>query len=669
MMKIENFLALYVEESKKNFEELKFLIKQSEIFPHENKILNEILRILEILKGTSRLLQFSKTEELLSKIQILFKTTQDNNFDITKKDLKLLSKVILFLEENLLNIQKNNKETDDFSSILNLFLPNFLNETDEDENEPEDSSSSSINELSINVKFSKLNSILENFDKLIMKQKVLKTQINDLCKTVSTKNQTLIRDSKESLEFLEKLTFSIQEQIISLRMLPLENIFEELKNDFENKKSQLKQSAVLTISDSNILLDRQILLELPKILSIIIENSLIHGFKKEENSETKNQNEKKISITSFENSSRIFIKIEDNGNGIDYSNLRKKAILLHPEIKDEINKIEKTELIQFLFEKKFSTSKSSLFTVRKKMDLIKGKISVFSEKNKGTTFELSLPSSLATQDGLFIRQGQSSYLILAHYVKEILQIPKNAVIEMNKGRVLNAHGELIPLYDFDSIQGSIKKETNFQNEINILILEYLNKKIAVTVDEFLHYQTVVIKKIPPVLKKIAGLEGCVFDENYKIIPVLNIPFCIKKLDSISSYQEKEIEVYKRAKINSILVVDDSATTRNIEKLILETENYSVQTAKDGIEALEKLKTNHFDLVVSDIKMPRMDGFVLLHNIRHTNEIKDIPVIIVSSVYEKETEEKAKLLGAQGFIVKSNFERENLIQKARELLNE
>ena len=184
----------------------------------------------------------------------------------------------------------------------------------------------------------------------------------------------------------------------------------------------------------------------------------------------------------------------------------------------------------------------------------------------------------------------------------------------------------------------------------------------------MHYKTVVIKPVPNLLKSFEGLQGLVFDENYRIIPVLNIPNCMQRFTSVNSYDVKELEVKKSRKIYSVLVVDDSHTTRNIEKIILESENYKVATACDGIEALEKLKSYNFDLVITDIKMPRMDGFDLLHNIRHTENLKDIPVIIISSVYENDTAEKVKQLGAQGYIVKSDFERENLIAKAKELLS-
>jgi two-component system chemotaxis sensor kinase CheA len=160
-----------------------------------------------------------------------------------------------------------------------------------------------------------------------------------------------------------------------------------------------------------------------------------------------------------------------------------------------------------------------------------------------------------------------------------------------------------------------------------------------TVDQILHYGTVVIKPLPPLLKDFNALQGIVFDENYRIIPVLNIPDILRRFKVVNIYDVKNLEVHKMHKIHSILVVDDSHTTRHIEKIILEAENYNVTTAVDGIDALEKMKQHEFDLVVTDVKMPRMDGFVLIHNMRHMEELKHIPVIVISSVFESDTEEK------------------------------
>ena len=221
------------------------------------------------------------------------------------------------------------------------------------------------------------------------------------------------------------------------------------------------------------------------------------------------------------------------------------------------------------------------------MDKLKGKITVTTELNKGTDFELSLPASLATQDGLFVTVSDNSYLILSHYIKEIVTVKKSDFLELQHGPVLNVHNQLIPVFDFDIINPNSKKQTNTKVEVSIVVLEYLNKKVGIIVDKILHYATVVIKPVPPLLKDFNALQGVVFDDNYHIIPVLNIPDIIRRFKTVNVYDIKNLEVQKMPKIRSVLVVDDSHTTRHIEKIILEAENYTVATAVDGIDALEK----------------------------------------------------------------------------------
>ena len=119
----------------------------------------------------------------------------------------------------------------------------------------------------------------------------------------------------------------------------------------------------------------------------------------------------------------------------------------------------------------------------------------------------------------------------------------------------------------------------------------------------------------------------------------------------------------------IIVVDDDTSNLKVAGHILSKAGMRVTALKSGRIALDYIRKNIYDCVVLDIMMPRMDGFVLLHNMRHKDELKDIPVVVVSSVFEADTLEKAKNLGAQGYIVKSDFERESLTAKVKELLHE
>ena len=536
----------------------------------------------------------------------------------------------------------------------------------------------------IKIQISQINSILQNYDKLLMRQIKLKKELSELKKKAPKDIQNFqeFREIIENIEVLENQSVEIQKQIISLRMLPFDMILQPIKRSIFQEALKMGKNIDFDIPNSEITIDKTILENLPPIIMHLARNALDHGIEGALEREKIGKPAKgKVSITVEQVSSRIFVTIKDDGRGIDYEKIRQKALQNFPERTKEIQNADEDSLLQFIFMSGFSTKEQvtalsgrgiGLDVVRTEMEKLKGKIRVESKKNQGCTFELSLPNSLATQDGLFIQEGEKSYLVLSHYVKEILTVNKDNFLHLQNGTVINFHNQLIPVYDFDSINENFEENISkngkkSQNEVPVVVLEYLNKKIAIMTDKILHYNTVVIKPLPPILKDFKALQGVVFDENYEIIPVLNIPDVMRRFGTINVYDQKKLEMKKAPKVHSILVVDDSHTTRHIEQIILEAEGYKVSTACDGIEALEKMKMYNFDLVISDVKMPRMDGFVLIHNIRHTEGLKNIPVIFITSVFEADTQEKVISLGANGYIVKSDFERENLVAKVKELL--
>ena len=537
----------------------------------------------------------------------------------------------------------------------------------------------------IKIQISQINAILQNYDKLLMRQIKLKKELSELKKKTSEDNKSFqeFREIIENIEVLENQSVEIQKQIISLRMLPFDMILQPIKRSIFQEALKMGKNIDFDIPNSEITIDKIILESLPPIIMHLARNALDHGIESVAEREKLGKPAKgKVSITVEQVSSRIFVTIKDDGRGIDYEKIRQKALQNFPERAKEIQNADEDSLLQFIFISGFSTKEQvtalsgrgiGLDVVRTEMEKLKGKIRVESKKNQGCTFELSLPNSLATQDGLFIQEGEKSYLVLSHYVKEILTVNKDNFLHLQNGTVINFHNQLIPVYDFDSINENFEENISkngkkSQNEVPVVVLEYLNKKIAIMTDKILHYNTVVIKPLPPILKDFKALQGVVFDENYEIIPVLNIPDVMRRFGTINVYDQKKLEMKKAPKVHSILVVDDSHTTRHIEQIILEAEGYKVSTACDGIEALEKMKMYNFDLVISDVKMPRMDGFVLIHNIRHTEGLKNIPVIFITSVFEADTQEKVISLGANGYIVKSDFERENLVAKVKELLS-
>ena len=689
------FKADYVSEARGILDSLDDIAIQSAKKNRNTAFLKEILRLLHTLKGSSRMMEYSQIEKVINHLETIFKNIQSNQTEIPSKIIQLLLGVNESLHKTINSIEDGGDgslaQYDEIIKNIDLamededFTTDFSKEENQKEESAENAKGSAENEeffhdsQTIKVQVSQIDSILQLLDKLIMRQIKLKNEIDILNKKSGMTEFQAFQELSENISVLENQSVDIQKNIISLRMLPFDMILRPIKRSIVAETLKNGKNIELDIPQSEITIDKFILEKLPAILIHLVRNAIDHGIESpEERKELGKPAKGTISVSVNQVSNRIFVNVKDDGHGIDYEKIRGKALRLFPEREADIRNADETDLLQFIFSSGFSTKEEQselsgrgigLDVVRTEMDKLKGKITVYSEANKGTNFELSLPASLATQDGLFVSVSDNSYLILSHYIKEILTVQKSDFMQMQHCPVINVHNELIPVYDFDIINPNSKKQSNTKTEISVVILEYLNRKIGVIVDKILHYGTVVIKPVPPLLKDFNALQGVVFDENYSIIPVLNIPDTMHRFKVVNVYDIKNLEVKKTPKIHSILVVDDSHTTRHIEQIILEAENYNVATAVDGIEALEKMKQHKFDLVVTDVKMPRMDGFVLLHNMRHKEELKNIPVILVTSVFEKDTLEKAKDLGAQGYIVKSDFERENLTAKVKELLNE
>lgn len=692
------FKTDYISEAREILDSLDDIAIEASKKKRNLECLNEILRLLHTLKGSSRMMEYVQIEKVVNHLESVFKNIQSNHTEISNKTIQLLMgvndlihKVIDKIEDGqdgsieqyddvIKNIDRA-LEYDDFKTDFSVKQNEGKKADDEEtDDEAEDENAGFFHDSqTIKVQISQIDSILQSLDKLIMRQIKLKNEIEFLKEKSQASDFQEFQELSETISVLENQSVDIQKNIISLRMLPFDMILRPIKRSIVAEALNTGKNINFDIPQSDITIDKSILEKLPAILIHLVRNAIDHGIETKEERLKLGKNETgTISISVSQVSNRIFVNVKDDGHGIDYEKIRAKALRLFPDRESEIISADDTDLLQFIFASGFSTKEEQtelsgrgigLDVVRTEMDKLKGKISVYSKLNEGTNFELSLPASLATQDGLFVGVSENSYLILSHYIKEILTIKKEDFLQLQHGPVINVHNELIPLFDFDIINKNANHKTNTKTEVSVVILEYLNRKIGVIVDKILHYGTVVIKPVPPLLKDFNALQGVVFDENYRIIPVLNIPDTIRRFKVVNVYDIKNLEVQKMPKIHSVLVVDDSHTTRHIEQIILEAENYNVATAVDGIDALEKMKQHKFDLVVTDVRMPRMDGFVLLHNMRHKDELKNIPVIMVSSVFESDTLDKAKNLGAQGYIVKSDFERESLTTKVKELLHD
>ena len=271
--------------------------------------------------------------------------------------------------------------------------------------------------------------------------------------------------------------------------------------------------------------------------------------------------------------------------------------------------------------------------------------------------------------GFFVLANGRKYLIPAEFIVDVISNdPLDYETKQNQKFVVYIQEtesgnekarEDIPVYALSSLLPGkplgVRQATD-----TIIIVDYQSQKIGIIVDLLLKFVSLIKNPMPRAFKRFPILKGLAFDEKYDMIPILSIPDIMKRFLALRGYDMKKFEVGTKKRAKRVLVVEDSDTTRLIEQTILMGNGFSVVEARDGIEAMEKIKKQHFDLILCDDNMPRMNGEIFLDNVRRMEETAQTPVLAVS--------EKA-IPNANRFMSKSEFKREVFVEKVKELLHE
>ena len=663
----------------------------------DSETLNRLLRNLHTIKGNSRMLGYTTVEKLAHAIEDIYKSVKDKKIKNTDRLIKLVFAVTEKIHGCVSCISRRGTDKQDVELYLQycdklaagelIDVDAFIKEINkkngilmEEDDEDLDENISDIQ--SIRIKLSRVNEIISDFDTMITREFHLKSQLDELKKLeekLGSRELAKIRKSFENdIYSLETSIFSVQEKAFDLRMLPISIVLRPLENTIALEAMNLNKKVKCEIPDTDIALDKVILEELGDILMHIIRNALDHGIESPaERKKAKKSEEGTISITCVREARYIELKISDDGRGLDYDKIREKAISLYPERTEEIKGMSDRELSQFLFQSGFSTKENvtalsgrgvGLDVVWSNVEKIKGRIKIESEAGKGTSFILHFPLSLSTLQGLFVYSNKEKYLIPAQHIVDIIYRKKSDYITLQNQNYIRFEDQLVPCFPLSTLFED-RKSGLAQDEEPILIAEYMEQRIGIIVEQVEQYVSLVVKPMPEGIRNCSILQGIVFDEHYDIVPILHVPDILQRFKSLRGYDIKKFEAATQKKNIRILIVDDSSTTREIERSILEGAGYVVEDAFDGLDGLEKAKAKYYDLILADQEMPRMTGLVLLDNLRRLDQYKETPVIVVSTDQSRQTIEEFQRLKAGAIIAKSEFKRGNLLEAIKELLGD
>jgi chemotaxis protein histidine kinase CheA len=469
------------------------------------------------------------------------------------------------------------------------------------------------------------------------------------------------------------------DSVISLRMLPLSTVLDAYPRFVFTIAAELGKQVQIRIEGAENEIDKNIIESLSEVFLHMIRNSIDHGIESPEERRAAGKSEAGlITIRCVRESGNMKITISDDGKGINLEGIRKKIVAKGFLSEQSAAALGEEDLINYIFQSGFSTAEKlsnvsgrgvGMDAVRNNIERMKGSVIVESVFGKGTVFTISVPLSMASLMGFPISSGNMKFIIPANFVDTVLLINRDEIITVVDRPGIKYEDRIIKLYYLDQvlrIRGDKSPETE---TLFIVVIRAYEETIALAVNNISSMRSVILKSMPSFMETMPVFSGVVLSEDYEMVPALHVPTLIKMARRTKTIDMKKRHIEYERMRKSILVVDDSRPTRDIERDILQAEGYKVDTAADGSEALAAAKNTRYDLICTDLVMPNMDGFMLTENIRKNDALKDIPIIVISSKTDEDDKSRAALLGANRYIVKNSFNNHNLISAVKELIGE
>jgi len=522
----------------------------------------------------------------------------------------------------------------------------------------------------------KLNRFFELYD--VNHEQIIETsaRMNDLSKSM-----------EHSSRFLGVMVDDLLEEMKKTSLLPFSTLFSLLPRMIRDLSKETGKEVELEVTGNDVEIDKRILEGLKDPLIHLIRNAVDHGIEPPDRRE-KNQKSPwgtiRLSVTQPE-SNKVNIELSDDGCGMDIPAIKKKAVetgCISVPIADMLTDAEALALI---WVSGISTSRMiteisgrglGMAIVQEHVENLNGIISINTDPGRGSTFNIELPVSLATFRGIIVSAAGHDYILPIAHVEHTLRIRPEDIKTAGNKSIITLDGQAISLVNLSDILGLPQAQapavTGIRRDhitLPAAVLGSGKKRIVCIVDRIGSEQDVLVKSLGKQLKRIPNISGATILGNGKVVPILNVNDLITASSgkSIPAVMAEAIESFKHKVKKSVLIVEDSFTSRTLLKNILEASGYRITTAIDGEDGYTQVVKQTFDAVISDVEMPKMNGFELTRKIREQETLANLPVILVTSLDSREDKEKGMDAGADAYIVKSNFDQSNLLEVLARLI--
>ena len=463
-------------------------------------------------------------------------------------------------------------------------------------------------------------------------------------------------------------------------MLPFSAVQPFLAKSVRDLARDRGKTVTLATEGASVEIDRRILEEMKDPLLHLIRNSIDHGI--ESPDERKRQGKPPVGTIAISlalvSGNRVEIVVADDGAGIDCGPLVRTAVDAGLVAPDEAERMTAAEQLDLVFASGLSTSPLiddisgrglGLAIARDRTASLGGTLSVTTVVGEGTTFRISLPLTLSTFRGVLVEVAGQLFVVPTADVQLVTRRKNDAIATIENRETIDVAGQHLSFVRLRDILGLRQPVPLAENDyVPLFVLAADTDRIAFGVDRVVGEQEVVVKGLGKQLRRVRNFSGSTVLGNGRVVPILNSRELARSAVQAAAVGAVPSQAATgTTDRKTVLVVEDSITARTLLKNILESAGYRVLTTVDGVEALAQLRTEPLDLVVSDVDMPRMNGFELTSRIRESRELAGLPVVLVTSLDSREDRERGIDAGANAYIVKSSFDQSNLLAVVRRLI--
>jgi len=489
------------------------------------------------------------------------------------------------------------------------------------------------------------------------------------------------------LEMFDSRTLSLShrmhDEAVACRMRPFADGVQQFPRVVRDLAHSLGKQARLEIVGGSTQVDRDILTTLDAPLGHLLRNAIDHGIESPHARRAGGKPvEGTIRLEARHSAGRLQVIVEDDGAGVDVQKLRATVIARNLITREAAERLSEAELLEFLFLPGFSTKGAvtdvsgrgvGLDVVRDMVKRLRGTVRVSSQVGQGTRFLLQLPVTLSVVRTLLADVGGEPYAFPLGSILRTLRIPREA-IELLEGRQhFDFDGQRIGLLSASQVLG-VGDPAPMGDTLAVIELGDHTGIYGVVVDRFLGERELVVQPLDSQLGKVKDIAAGALMEDGSPVLIVDPEDLLRSMDRlVSAGRPDRVGSSTRAEHERarkrVLIVDDSLTVRELERKLLGNHGYDVEVAVDGMDGWNALRAGDFDLVVTDIDMPRMDGIELVSMITRDPDLKSVPVVVVSYKDREEDRRRGLEAGAAYYLTKGSFHDETLVQVVVDLIGE